>query len=171
LDRCLRRTAKDETLAIETFPFTHGGIIPHHDARRLYHFVQRAKNTVTVPFHAGRQNLEAYGISIAVHDQARQPVRFAMDETVWIRTRVRRPGLEHSLTPGPRPPEALNEEGAIYRHWGTVQQADQDRAAGIQIAAPEELSAGVEDIHEIAGFRMRRRSLNLVFVDPRMPGE
>ena len=156
---------KDAPFPNKALALTHWRIIAGHDGPGSEDLLEGLHDEIPATVHPGGQNLDHQGVAVAIHDQAWQPVRFAMDHAVG------RPFPQRLFPPGLGLPDAVHEKVAIDGGAVASEETDGDRGARIDVAASEKAPAAVHDVHQVAGFHARRPSLDFVPINPRVPGQ
>ena len=118
--------------------------------------------------HADGPELDREHVAVAVDDEPGHPVALGVEEAqagrVVARQAERSAQRLSSL-------EALPEERGVDLRLGVAnEKANRDRRSRRVEAAPEEVAAGIDDAHLVAGCRTSIDGVDRLRVDPRMPG-
>jgi hypothetical protein len=147
---------------LESFELTDAWIVARQDALRPRQLGQRGRDLGQAPVDALRQRLQHQVVAVAIDDQGRQAIGFAVHETVGGGVELQR------LTEpqGRRQPIAHEAGGRRFRPERYQAQRDLGSIAEERVA--DDAAAAAGDAHEIAG---RRVGLgDVAAIDPRMPG-
>ena len=134
-------------------------------AVRLLAFNQSVGDNLRESFHAQRQHLQDDDPAETISDDARQPVRFAVDESAGIRSRT----AHDETAVFARRFDAGRNERVRNLFLTMGQQANGDQGLAVVEARSHIAPAEIDDRHQRAILRLALNAFDLIAVDPRMP--